>query len=215
MLYQYLNANNWRHVYLVGDLHGCRSLLDKQLFVVRFDTQQDLLVSVGDLIDRGPDSLACLRLLVEPWFRCVRGNHEEMALAALRQGETQLWKRNGGDWFWQISVQQRAAAQRYLLLCQELPLIMHITLDERITVIAHADYPASHYAWQQPVDEYQVVWGRDRIYRLQRGQGEEIAGADDFYFGHTPLDHPLTRWNQHYIDTGAVFGNRLTLIKIQ
>ena len=215
MLYQYLDGDNWRHIYIVGDLHGCRALLDEQLLAVNFATRRDLLVSVGDLIDRGPDSLACLRLLKEPWFRCVRGNHEEMALAALTQGDEQLWQMNGGDWFWRLDGAQRAEAQACLMRCQELPLIAHLVLDEQIVVVAHADYPASRYAWEQPIDEYEVVWGRDRIHRLQRGLGENIAGADAFYFGHTPLDNPVSGWNQHYIDTGAVFGNRLTLVKIQ
>lgn len=215
MLYQYLNGDNWRHIYIVGDLHGCRALLDQQLLAVCFDAQQDLLISVGDLIDRGPDSLGCLRLLAQPWFRSVRGNHEEMALNALLQHETLLWKMNGGDWFWQLREEEREEAQRALMQCQTLPLILHINLEERMVVVAHADYPSSRYAFEQPVDEYQVVWGRERIHRLQRGQGEAIAGADAFYFGHTPLDQPLSGWNQHFIDTGAVFGNRLTLIKIQ
>ncbi|MGD8105821.1 metallophosphoesterase [Pantoea sp. FN0302] len=215
MLYQYLDGANWRHIYIVGDLHGCRALLDRQLLAARFDPQEDLLISVGDLIDRGPDSLGCLRLLAEPWFRSVRGNHEEMALNALQQNETLLWKMNGGDWFWRLNTEQCDEAQRALIQCQTLPLILHISLEERTVVVAHADYPAAHYAYEQPVNEYDVAWGRERIHRLQRGQGEIITGADDFYFGHTPLDQPLSGWNQHFIDTGAVFGNQLTLIKIQ
>lgn len=215
MLYQYLNGDNWRHIYIVGDLHGCRALLDRQLLEVRFDTQQDLLISVGDLIDRGPDSLGCLRLLAETWFRSVRGNHEEMALSALLQQQESLWKMNGGDWFWRLKAEQRAEAENYLMQCQALPLILQLVLDERIVVVAHADYPADRYAFEQPVDEYAVVWGRERIHRLQQGMGEWITGADAFYFGHTPLDQPLSGWNQHFIDTGAVFGNALTLIKVQ
>ncbi|MDR7342699.1 serine/threonine protein phosphatase 1 [Pantoea alhagi] len=215
MLYQYLNGDNWRHIYIVGDLHGCRALLDRQLLAASFDPQQDLLIAVGDLIDRGPDSLGCLRLLAEPWFRSVRGNHEEMALNALLQNEKLLWKRNGGDWFWQLEEKERDEAQRALMQCQTLPLILHISLEARTVVVAHADYPAAHYAFEQPVDEYQVVWGRKRIHDLQRGRGETIVGADAFYFGHTPLDQPLSGWNQHFIDTGAVFDNQLTLVKIQ
>ena len=215
MVYQYLDGENWRHIYIVGDLHGCRALLDRQLLEARFDTQQDLLISVGDLIDRGPDSPGCLRLLAEPWFRSVRGNHEEMALLALQQQQERLWQMNGGDWFWRLKGEQRTEAQHYLMQCQALPLILHLAQEERIVAIAHADYPATRYAFEQPVDEYQVVWGRERIHRLQRGEGEMIAGVDAFYFGHTPLKQPLSGWNQHYIDTGAVFGNRLTLVKIQ
>ena len=144
MLYQYLDGDNWRHIYIVGDLHGCRALLDEQLLAVNFDTRRDLLVSVGDLIDRGPDSLACLRLLKEPWFRCVRGNHEEMALAALTQGDEQLWQMNGGDWFWRLDGAQRAEAQACLMRCQELPLIAHLVLDEQIVVVAHAEIGRAH-----------------------------------------------------------------------
>ncbi|MGL9724118.1 metallophosphoesterase [Sodalis sp. (in: enterobacteria)] len=39
---------------------------------------------LGDLIDRGPQSEACLPLLENPWFRSVRGNHEQMACPAHR-----------------------------------------------------------------------------------------------------------------------------------
>jgi serine/threonine protein phosphatase 1 len=43
---------------------------------VNFDQFRDRLFSVGDLIDRGPDSLRCLELIAEPWFYTVQGNHE-------------------------------------------------------------------------------------------------------------------------------------------
>ncbi|WP_438875484.1 metallophosphoesterase, partial [Bacillus cereus group sp. BC58] len=71
----------------------------KRLRECRFDPQQDLLVSVGDLIDRGPDSLGCLALLRESWMMAVRGNHEQMALDARASLQSTLWLMNGGDWF--------------------------------------------------------------------------------------------------------------------
>lgn len=84
-IYQRIEAKNWRHVWVVGDIHGCFSMLMKRLRECRFDPQQDLLVSVGDLIDRGPDSLGCLALLRESWmmrfaaimnkWRWMRGPH--------------------------------------------------------------------------------------------------------------------------------------------
>ncbi len=76
-IYQRIEAKNWRHVWVVGDIHGCFSMLMKRLRECQFDPQQDLLVSVGDLIDRGPDSLGCLALLRESWMTAVRGNHEQ------------------------------------------------------------------------------------------------------------------------------------------
>ncbi|WP_181942315.1 metallophosphoesterase, partial [Klebsiella pneumoniae] len=86
----------------------------------------DLLISVGDLIDRGPQSADCLGLLRCRWFRAVRGNHEQMALEALESGDMALWQMNGGDWYGRGTAQQRAEADRLLARCQRLPLIIEV-----------------------------------------------------------------------------------------
>ncbi|WP_342753652.1 metallophosphoesterase [Pantoea sp. MBD-2R] len=215
MTYQYLNGENWRHIYIVGDLHGCLRLLQDRLETVRFDAKQDLLISVGDLIDRGPDSPGCVALLTQPWFRSVRGNHEEMAMNALSKGNHQQWIGNGGDWFYKLEGMKMIEAKHALSRCRLMPLIIHLQLKNRLIVVAHADYPAARYEWEAPVDPFDVVWSRARIERIQQGKGEPISGADDFYFGHTPLPNALHAFNQHYIDTGAVFGNQLTLEQVQ
>ncbi|WP_017347185.1 metallophosphoesterase [Pantoea sp. A4] len=215
MNYQFLRGENWRHIWVVGDLHGCRAQLDAALQARHFDTDEDLLISVGDLIDRGPDSPGCLELLQQPWFRAVRGNHEEMALAAINHNEILHWMMNGGEWFWQLQGSALISTRHALKRCAELPLVLHLQRENDIVVIAHADYPASHYAWEHELDWQQVMWGRNRINHLMQGEGEGIAGAQAFYFGHTPLQRPLHRANLHYIDTGAVFGNGLTLEQLQ
>lgn len=57
------------------------------------------MFSVGDLVDRGPDSLACLQLIREPWFHCVLSNHEQMMFEAFNGGYMgQFWLMNGGVW---------------------------------------------------------------------------------------------------------------------
>ena len=73
--------------YVVGDIHGCYGLLQAALERLDFDTACDRLFCVGDLIDRGPDSRACLELVFEPWLHAVRGNHEELAAQALKSGD--------------------------------------------------------------------------------------------------------------------------------
>ncbi|MGK3142040.1 metallophosphoesterase [Pantoea sp. C2G6] len=215
MYYHFLKGENWQRIWVVGDLHGCRRELDSLLLREQFNPQQDLLLSTGDIIDRGPDSPGCLALLEQPWFRCVRGNHEEMALAALQCHDRALWQRNGGEWFWRLRGAQLIAARHALRRCDTLPWILHLQLGERTVVIAHADYPAAEYAWQKPLDWHQVVWSRQRLTAIESGDRTAIRGADAFYFGHTPLKQPLTLANLHYIDTGAVFGNRLTLVRLQ
>ena len=68
---------------MLGDLHGHYPALLHLLNTVQFDPTVDRLFSVGELIDRGPDSLACLQLLQQPWFYAVLGNHEAICLEAV------------------------------------------------------------------------------------------------------------------------------------
>ena len=61
-MYQRIYGCDWRNIWLVGDLHGCFARLMAALRERKFDPYQDLLLSVGDLIDRGPQSADCLGL---------------------------------------------------------------------------------------------------------------------------------------------------------
>ncbi|WP_194205666.1 metallophosphoesterase [Superficieibacter sp. 1612_C1] len=215
-VYQYLNGADWRNIWVVGDLHGCYSLLQSKLAAVNFNKDEDLLISVGDLADRGKENVACLSLISEPWFRVIRGNHEEMMLDALvNHRDAGLWRMNGGEWFFTLDDADKTRVQRLLPQVAALPLIIEVEMPLGRYVICHADYPAEHYQRDQPVDEERVVWSRERIAASQRGHRKAISGADAFVFGHTPVAVPLHFTNQFYIDTGAVFSGTLTLMPIQ
>ncbi len=62
--------------WVVGDVQGCARELEALLEAVRFDPARDELVSVGDLVNKGPDSLAVLRLWHDVEGRGVLGNHD-------------------------------------------------------------------------------------------------------------------------------------------
>lgn len=68
--------------WIVGDLQGCARELDDLLERVRFERGRDELWSVGDLINRGPDSLRTLEIWRDVGGRAVIGNHEVYALLA-------------------------------------------------------------------------------------------------------------------------------------
>ena len=214
-MYQRIYGCDWRNIWLVGDLHGCFARLMAALRERKFDPYQDLLLSVGDLIDRGPQSAECLDLLRYRWVYAVRGNHEQMALEALADGDMRLWEMNGGDWYTQRAASQKQRLTALIARCRRLPLIIELHCGEQVHVIAHADYPAAVYRWQRVVDEHQVLWRRQRLTDHLAGRHEAIAGADHFWFGHTPLKRRYDSDNQHYIDTGAVFGGELTLVALQ
>ncbi|MFK9949466.1 serine/threonine protein phosphatase [Klebsiella pneumoniae] len=215
-IYQRINGADWRNIWVVGDLHGCYTNLMNRLDGVGFDPAQDLLVSVGDLIDRGSENVECLELITLPWFRAVRGNHEQMMIDGLSaHGNVNHWVANGGGWFFYLDYDKEILAKALAHKATELPLIIELVTGDRKVVICHADYPHNEYEFDKPVPEEMVIWNRDRVSDAQDGNVSEITGADLFIFGHTPAPQPLKFANQMYIDTGAVFCGRLTLVQIQ
>src|SRR5262245_51185703 len=84
---------------VVGDVHGCLTALDVVLALAA-PAPDDLLITLGDYVDRGPDSKGVLDRLI-PLYDTgrlvpLRGNHDEMMVDAHRLGERRLWLAVGG-----------------------------------------------------------------------------------------------------------------------
>ena len=100
-LHKRYKSNNRGKDYVIGDLHGMYRLLFEKLKEIKFNPEMDRVFSVGDLIDRGPDSKKCAELIYEPWFHTVRGNHEDMMIKSLVDKDVNwkdTWVMNGGLW---------------------------------------------------------------------------------------------------------------------
>jgi hypothetical protein len=61
----------------VGDIHGCLEEFDELLKKLQYNKNQMRLVLLGDLMDRGPDPVGCVRRARELDVECIMGNHEE------------------------------------------------------------------------------------------------------------------------------------------
>jgi hypothetical protein len=75
-----LPTSRRRRLVFVGDIHGCKDELVTLLEKAKFNPQYDHLITTGDMIDKGPDSLGVLDLLHGMNASCVRGNHEDRVL---------------------------------------------------------------------------------------------------------------------------------------
>jgi hypothetical protein len=140
--------------FVIGDLHGSFTALEKLLEGLNFNPLKDRIFSVGDLVDRGPDSQRCLELLYEPWFHAVLSNHEQMMLQAFNGGKMgYYWLQNGGFWGqkalsdWKKRHLQPPAGSSLELfemldLVNELPFLITVQLKSgRKIHVIHAELP--------------------------------------------------------------------------
>jgi Calcineurin-like phosphoesterase len=88
--------NDAARLIFVGDIHGCKEELQALLKKVRFDPEKDHLVTTGDMIAKGPDSLGTVDLLREIGASCVRGNHEDRILLLANELNSTLLRHNDG-----------------------------------------------------------------------------------------------------------------------
>lgn len=202
--------------FVVGDLHGCFATLEVALNGIGFNPAIDRLFSVGDLVDRGEESERALEWLAKPWFHAVRGNHEQMAIDhCAGNSDARLYAMNGGMWMLSLPADEAA---KYADAFTELPIALDVETDKGLVGIVHADCPVSNWAEMEPMLDADpgfaqaCIWSRDRATNKFTGH---IDGVDQVIVGHTPMTEPIYLGNVHYIDTGAVFGRKLTLIQIQ
>lgn len=194
--------------YVVGDIHGNFEKLYRELDTF-FDYENDRLFSVGDLVDRGPDSHRVVELINQPWFYPVRGNHEELILDAYRDSSRiNISVMNGGEWFQKLSSEEQDRIAYHL---DQLPYAIEVATAEGRAGIVHADIPCP--SWNQFLEmlvdvetNQQMVqyatWSRKRIY------GEVSFSIQDLhalYVGHTPVEQYglVLDGNIHYLDTGS------------
>ena len=77
--------------------------LEALLVQIEFDEKVDRLFSVGDLVDRGPESPRALEWLAKPWFFACRGNHEQFVIDSIDPEQYELWiNHNGGEWWLEL-----------------------------------------------------------------------------------------------------------------
>lgn len=208
--------------FVVGDIHGMFRALEYKLIEVGFDETKDRLFSVGDLVDRGPDSIEFDRWLAKPWFHAVRGNHEQMMIDAARDesfdGKSALHHHmNGGDWMTGLPTVER---QCYAVLGDDLPIAIEVETDDGLVGIVHAECPLDDWglfkALYDTNKEYfdsVAMWSRKRI---TSGYRKPVEGVYKLYVGHTPAADVRQLGNVVYIDTGACFKHgKITLVQIQ
>jgi len=210
-LIKHFERNTAGRDFAVGDIHGCFSRLQKALDAAGFDLHHDRLFSVGDLVDRGPESEQAVEWLAMPWFHAVRGNHEQMTIDAQRAAETDLHLINGGVWFYGLPSWERTAIADTLA---ELPVAIEVETAAGLVGLVHADCPFPSWRHLQlaldgtaeisnkdlKLVKNTCMWSRGRI---EQGDTDGVQGVRAMVVGHTPVRQPAVLGNVWHIDTGG------------
>lgn len=217
--------------YVCGDIHGMFDLLQDALLAQGFDESVDRLFALGDLIDRGGQSTTSIEYLQKDWFHSVLGNHEQMAVIAMKTRDRHVWGNwivNGGEWIIDVDEEQWP---KYCELYSNLPLLIELPLpDGQVVGLVHAEMPVLD--WQQlkalvdcwpeqvqydpdaiglaePLDLHKMLWGRERYVK---GEPVNVVGIDHVFHGHTIVKKVKTLGNISYIDTGSHLSKQVTVL---
>ncbi len=219
---------------VIGDVHGCRSELETLLGTLGYDLVRDdqgrpvdavhpggrRAVFVGDLVDRGPDSPGVLRLVMgmvgAGHARCVPGNHEHKLVRALGGRDVQV-SHGLAETLAQLGEESEDFRREVAAFCDGL--VAHLVLDDGRLVVAHAGLKEAYHGRASGRVRSFALYGDSTGETDEFGLPVRYPWAEDYrgratvLYGHTPT--PSLDWvnNTLCLDTGCVFGGRLSALR--
>lgn len=211
-----------RH-FVVGDIHGRMDAFDNLLESVNYDPENDIIYSVGDIIDRGDKSYEAVCFFSQPNTHCIMGNHEYMVVD---DKWTDCWLQNGGVETIYSLDDNNQSTEWLKDWCSKLPFILDVgdEDDDDAFRLVHAEIPLD---WSE--EELQLkllqagvmggdsgienlIWSRtaiglaeDNIANMKPASLDvpvwEGRFEKNIYVGHTPINRVIRLHNTTYIDT--------------
>lgn len=200
-------------IFAVGDIHGCFEKLNALMDMLDIDYEKDTLLFVGDYIDRGPRSKEVVDFMIDLDRRhnrtvFLKGNHEFLLERYLEGAESQMFLANGGDATLE-SYNRNAGGKKGEPIPPD-----HLAFFNKLSHYYETnDYIFVHGGLKPQVplakqQEWDMLWIRDEFIYSDYDFGKQVV------FGHTPFREPLILDNKIGIDTGAVYGNKLTCVEL-
>lgn len=223
--------NDLRHLTgpfdIIGDIHGCNSELDTLLGKLGYEDgshpEGRTAVFVGDLVDRGPDSPGVLRrvmsMVASGDALCVPGNHENK-LGRYLKGRKVQHSHGLAETVEQLEREDAEHPEFREEVAEFIDgLVSHYVLDGGKLVVCHAGLPEKYHGRTSGRVRSHALYGDTTGETDEFGLpvrypwAEEYRGAAAVVYGHTPV--PTASWvnNTLCLDTGAVFGGKMTALR--
>ncbi|KPC78424.1 polynucleotide kinase-phosphatase [Streptomyces sp. NRRL S-4] len=223
--------NDLRHLTgpfdIIGDIHGCSAELDTLLAKLGYEggahPEGRTAVFVGDLVDRGPDSPGVLRrvmsMVASGNALCVPGNHENK-LGRYLKGRKVQHSHGLAETVEQLEREDTEHPEFRKEVAEFIDgLVSHYVLDEGKLVVCHAGLPEKYHGRTSGRVRSHALYGDTTGETDEFGLpvrypwAEEYRGSAAVVYGHTPV--PTASWvnNTLCLDTGAVFGGKMTALR--
>ncbi|MFG2925231.1 polynucleotide kinase-phosphatase [Streptomyces sp. NPDC048305] len=223
--------NDLRHLTgpfdIIGDIHGCSSELDTLLAELGYKDgahpEGRTAVFVGDLVDRGPDSPGVLRrvmsMVASGNALCVPGNHENK-LGRYLKGRKVQHSHGLAETIEQLEREDAEHPEFREQVAEFIDgLVSHYVLDGGKLVVCHAGLPEKYHGRTSGRVRSHALYGETTGETDEFGLPVRYPWAEDYrgsaavVYGHTPV--PVASWvnNTLCLDTGAVFGGRMTALR--
>lgn len=185
------NLFGYSRVLAIGDVHGMYEKLIKLMDKIHFTPEEDLLIFLGDYIDRGPDSGKCLQYVFDLQHSCpdsvvcLMGNHEVMMTSYFMQKSSSYqnlivdyadsWLENGGfDTLRQLNEMDINTREKLVTWASNLPVqfrhqeffFCHAGVDPDVPLVVQ--------------NEFDMLWRRQQWW-------EQYRGKETIVVGHTPV----------------------------
>ncbi|MGW7659589.1 polynucleotide kinase-phosphatase [Streptomyces sp. NPDC054756] len=209
---------------IIGDVHGCASELDALLgklgYVDGVHPEGRTAVFVGDLVDRGPDSPGVLRrvmgMVKSGRALCVPGNHENKYGRFLKGRNVQHTHGLA-----ETIAQMEGESEEFRAEVREFidGLVSHYVLDGGRLVVCHAGLPEKYHGRTSGRVRSHALYGDTTGETDEFGLPVRYPWAEDYrgraavVYGHTPVPEATWLNNTICLDTGAVFGGKLTALR--
>ncbi|MEJ5359387.1 MAG: metallophosphoesterase family protein [Desulfobacterales bacterium] len=205
--------NRGTRIFAIGDIHGCFEALCAMLDRIPIAWGKDRLVFMGDYIDRGPQSFEVVEHLIDlgrrhPGVVFLKGNHEQMLLDYLGGRDRLSYLYNGGRQTLESYLRRAGPGIGPPIPAEHLRFFDSLRLyyETEDYLFVHAGLRHGLPPERQKAED--LLWIREGFLAERRSFGKRVI------FGHTPFEEPLVEENKIGIDTGAVYGNKLTCLQL-
>jgi serine/threonine protein phosphatase 1 len=215
-----------RRTFVMGDIHGHYQAFKQCLERCSFNIEYDLLIQLGDVSDRHPETALVVEALLKITnLIAIRGNHDEWTRKWLATDEMATeWVTNGG----------KATIESYSKSRNEIDIDSHKNffeltqqnyfIDDENRIFVHGgfthpngpeyDLVKSHCLWDRS------LWNDVIIGKKLNRKPTITNGFKEIFIGHTPTlylhqDQPMNAFNVWNLDTGIAFNGRLSIMDIE